>query len=158
MSGAVKLKELLHKECVIPNLKGKTKHDIIKEMSECVARVYPFLDIQKISTLLLEREKLCSTAIDRGVALPHTKVAGLSRIICAFGRSIKGVDFDSLDEKPSHLFLLILSPQNLSGLHLHILARASKILKQSQIRSELLQAKSKEELYNILIKEDEKLR
>ena len=154
----MKLSELLDKKCIIADLQSTTKEDVIKELSQQVAEVYPNLDAEKISEVLLEREELCSTAVDKGVAIPHGKIGGISGIITAFGRSTGGIDFDSLDEKPSHFFMLILSPENSSGMHISLLARTSRILKQPDIRSNILKAESREEIYNHLIEEDEKLR
>lgn len=153
----MKLSDLLDKKCVIPELKSTTKSGVLHELAEQVANIYPSLETEKVSEVLMEREELCSTAVDKGVAIPHGKIGGISGIITAFGRSREGVDFDSLDEKPTHLFMLILSPENSSGIHINLLARTSRILKKSYTRSNLLKAESREELYNLLVEEDEKL-
>lgn len=153
----MKLSDLLDKKCVIPELKSTTKSGVLHELAEQVANIYPSLETEKVSEVLMEREELCSTAVDKGVAIPHGKIGGISGIITAFGRSREGIDFDSLDEKPTHLFMLILSPENSSGIHINLLARTSRILKKSYTRSNLLKAESREELYNLLVEEDEKL-
>lgn len=153
----MKLSEFLDKKCVIPDLKANTKIGVLQELADHVTEIHTNLRSEKVSEVLIEREKLCSTAVDKGVAIPHGKIGGISGIITAFGRSRKGIDFDSLDEKATHLFMLILTPENTSGLHIKLLARTSVILKQSDTRSNLLKAESREELYNLLVEEDEKL-
>lgn len=154
---SMKLTDYLDKKCVIPDLQSATKPEVLQELAGQVTNVYTNLNTEKVSEILIEREELCSTAVDKGVAIPHGKIGGISGIITAFGRSLKGIDFDSLDEKTTHLFMLILAPENSSGLHIKLLARTSLILKKSDTRSNLLKAESREELYNLLVEEDEKL-
>ena len=153
----MKLTDLLDKKCVIPDLQSTSKKDVIIELAREVSNVYTNLNPEKISEVLLHREELCSTAVDKGVAIPHGKIGGISGIITAFGRSLKGIDFDSLDDETTHLFMLILAPENTTGLHIHLMARTSRILKKAETRSNLLKADSREDLYNLLVEEDEKL-
>jgi nitrogen PTS system EIIA component len=149
--------DVLRKESVMLNLKTKSKPDVIRELAERVTDQYPNLNRDSLVSVLLEREKLCSTAVDEGVAIPHGKISGLSNIIAAFGRSAEGIDFESLDGNPTHLFILLLAPENSSGIHLKLLARISRIFKNPEFRSRLMHAKSEEELYNIIIEEDAKI-
>jgi PTS system nitrogen regulatory IIA component len=149
--------DVLRKESVISNLKAKSKPGLIRELAERVAEQYPNLSRDNLVSVLLEREKLCSTAVDEGVAIPHGKISGLSSIIVAFGRSVEGIDFESLDGKPTHLFTLLLAPENSSGIHLKLLARISRIFKNPEFRSRLMGAQTEEELYNIIIEEDARI-
>ncbi len=91
------------------------------------------------------------------MAIPHGKVSGISNIIAAFGRSVEGVDFDSLDGKPTHLFILLLAPETSSGIHLKLLARISRMFSNPQFRSRLMIAATEEELYHMIIEEDAKI-
>lgn len=152
----MKLVDVLKKECVIPNLHSRTKPEVIKEISERVASVYPNINPERLIDVLMEREKLCSTAVDAGVAIPHGKLSGLGSIITAFGRSLEGIDFESLDGKPTHLFILLVAPENSAGAHLKLLARISRIFKDSEFRSRIMEAKSQSEIYEIVTEEDEK--
>ncbi len=152
----MKLVDVLKKECVIPNLHSRTKPEVIKEISERVASVYPNINPERLVDVLMEREKLCSTAVDAGVAIPHGKLSGLGSIITAFGRSLEGIDFESLDGKPTHLFILLVAPENSAGAHLKLLARISRIFKDSEFRSRIMEAKSQSEIYEIVTEEDEK--
>ncbi|MGD0279853.1 MAG: PTS sugar transporter subunit IIA [Smithella sp.] len=96
----------------------------------------------------------CSTGIGEGVAIPHGKISGLDDIVVAFGRSIEGIPYDSLDGKPVHIFFLLLAPENSSGQHLKILAKISKMLKDVDFREKLLKAKSQSDLYKIILDQE----
>jgi len=153
---AMKIADVLKKESVIPYLRSKTKAEVIRELSEHVSSVSNNINTERLVEVLMERERLCSTAVDSGVAIPHGKLSGISNIITAFGRSIEGVDFESLDGNPTHLFILLLAPENSVGTHLKLLARFSKIFKSPEFRSKLMQAKSQDEIYELIIEEDAK--
>lgn len=149
--------DVLRKESVMLNLKTKSKPEVIRELAELVTEQYPNLSRDNLVSVLLEREKLCSTAVDEGVAIPHGKISGLSNIIAAFGRSVEGVDFESLDGNPTHLFILLLAPESSSGIHLKLLARISRIFKNPEFRARLMEAQTEEGLYSIIIEEDAKI-
>jgi PTS system nitrogen regulatory IIA component len=152
----MKIADVLKKESVIPYLRSKTKAEVIRELSEHVSSVSNNINTERLVEVLMERERLCSTAVDSGVAIPHGKLSGISNIITAFGRSIEGVDFESLDGNPTHLFILLLAPENSAGTHLKLLARFSRIFKSPEFRSKLMQAKSQDEIYELIIEEDAK--
>ena len=103
----------------------------------------------------MERERLGSTGIGDGVALPHGKLRGLDKLLLSFGRSIDGLDFDSIDERPAYLFFLLLAPENSAGMHLKFLAKISRMLKDGNLRQRLMQAKSREEIYKVITDKDE---
>jgi PTS system nitrogen regulatory IIA component len=105
---------------------------------------------------LEDRERLNSTALGEGVAIPHGKLAGVKRVLAAFGRSSQGVDFSSLDGKPTHLFFLLVAPEDSAGAHLKALARISRLLKDQGFRAKLLRASDARELYRTIREEDEK--
>ncbi|MBI4228432.1 MAG: PTS sugar transporter subunit IIA, partial [Deltaproteobacteria bacterium] len=118
----MEIADVFRKESVISDLVSKSKPDVIRELAQRVTEQYPNLNRENLVSVLLEREKLCSTAVDEGVAIPHGKISGLSNIIAAFGRSVEGIDFESLDDKPTNLFILLLAPESSSGIHLKLLA------------------------------------
>lgn len=151
----MKIADVLRKELVIANLQSKNKPDVIEELSTNVSS-HSIINIstEKLVEILMEREKLCSTAVDSGVAIPHGKLGGLSSIIAAFGRSKEGIDFESLDGGATHLFILLLAPENSAGAHLKLLARISRIFKDRSFRSRLMEAKSQDEIYEIITQED----
>jgi len=152
----MKIADFLKKESVIPELHSNSKPELVRELSQLVSNLYPNINSESLFGVLMEREKLCSTAVDAGVAIPHGKLGGISNIVAAFGRSTKGIDFESLDGNPTHLFILILAPENAAGTHLKLLARISKIFKLPDFRFRLMEAKSQEEIYEIIAEEDAK--
>jgi nitrogen PTS system EIIA component len=105
----------------------------------------------------MERERLGSTGIGDNVAIPHGKLANLSGLKVAFGRSLKGVDFESTDGKLTHLFFLLLAPINSAGLHLKALAKISRLLMNATFRESLMQAGHSQEIYQLLSAKDEEL-
>lgn len=153
----MKLTDLLSHEAIIPDIESTTKEGVIEEVAEVIARVYPGHDKNEIASVLLEREKLGSTGIENGVAIPHAKMKDLNRIIIAVGRSRQGIDFAAHDGKPSYLFFVMLAPDSSAGIHLKTLARLSRLLKEERVRSLLMEAQAADDIYNIIIKEDENL-
>jgi nitrogen PTS system EIIA component len=150
------LTEILRREMVWPALAAATKPEVIEELSRNIAATDSSLDAKKIAEVLAEREKLGSTGIQDGIAIPHGKVPGLSGIFIACGRSLSGIDFSAHDGKPTHLFFVLLAPEFAAGQHLKALARLSRLLKDASFRDELMAAKDAEELYRAIIREDER--
>lgn len=152
----MKITSILLEESIIPELKSRDKSSVIQELAQAVHRAHPDIEVDQLVTILLEREKLGSTGIGSGVAIPHGKLAELETLVAAFGRSPGGVDFDSQDGEPTHLFFVLVAPQNSAGLHLKALAKLSRLLKNSGFREKLLQATDSQSLYEIIREEDEK--
>jgi PTS system nitrogen regulatory IIA component len=150
----VKITDILVKESILLDLTGSTKADVLAEMANALARSEPELDELRILEVLIEREKLGSTGIGEGVAIPHGSLLGLSRFMASFARSCEGVDFDSIDGQPTHLFFLLLSPEYSTGQHLRALARVSRLLRDASFRERLLDAETQEEVYRAIEEED----
>jgi nitrogen PTS system EIIA component len=99
--------------------------------------------------ILLERESLGSTGIGEGMAIPHGRSKEVKKILASFGRSLPGLDFQSLDGKPTHLFFLLIAPENSAGIHLKALAQISRLMKDQAFRKRLMEANSPDEVYSI---------
>ena len=147
----------LTRELILPDLHAETKTDVLSEFAETIAGVFKNLDKAEVANVLLEREKLGSTGIQDGIAIPHGKLKALDHILLAFGRSVKGIDYQAHDNQPTQLFFVLLAPENATGMHLKVLARLSRLLKQGSLRENLLNAKDAEEIYKTLLAEDEKV-
>lgn len=152
----MKITDLLSPEMVLADLKGSTKPDVLNELAKAMAAMYNEIKLNDLIAVLAERERLGSTAIGDGIAIPHGKLRGVSKIIGAFGRHLQGVDFDSLDGGPSQLFFVLVAPEDSASLHLKALARVSRLLKEGSFRSRLLAAKDSTELYSLIKEEDNK--
>src|SRR3989338_3894475 len=152
----MKIAENLSRELILPVLASKTKVDCLMEFAHAIAKIHPELKKDDVAHILLEREKLGSTGIQDGVAIPHGKVKDLQHIVILFGRSPEGIDFQAHDNKPTQLFFVLLAPESATSTHLKLLARLSKMLKSPDLRGELLNAKDAENIYQVLCHDDEK--
>ena len=152
----MKITDILAEEALVADLGGKTKDEVIVELARVVATHHPEINHARLVGALEERERLNSTALGEGVAIPHGKMPGLKRVVAAFGRSRAGVDFSSLDGKPTHLFFLLVAPEDSAGIHLKALARVSRLLKDAGFRTRLLAARDRPTLYALIKEEDEK--
>ena len=137
------------------NMLAKTKTEALDELVNTLIKGGLKLDSRKAIEVLQQREKLGSTGIGDGLAIPHGKISSLNEIVVAFGRSKKGVDFDSLDGKPVHIFFLLLAPENSVGQHLKVLAKISKMFKKDNFRQKLIETESKSNLYKLIIEQNE---
>ncbi len=153
----MKITDFLDPSLVLDDLQAATKTEALREMADRLAMASPSLDRDRIFQVLLEREKVSSTAIGEGVAIPHGKLPGLEGIRALFVRSRKGIDFESLDGAPTHLLFVLLAPENSAGDHLKALARISRLLKDPEFRNRLLRASSSREIYEAIKEEDERL-
>jgi PTS system nitrogen regulatory IIA component len=152
----MKLTSILSEKSLIPELKGNDKTSVIRELAGAVISAEPKVNLEELVRILLEREKLGSTGIGSGVAIPHGKLSQIDHIVAAFGRSTGGVAFDSQDGEPANLFFVLVAPENTAGLHLKALAKLSRLLKDAHFRDRLMQAADAGILYKIISEEDEK--
>ena len=150
------IRDLLHPDQIIAEIGSTDKVGVIREFACALKSSGKVQDEEGLVRVLLERESLGSTGIGGGVAIPHGKLHAMSEMIVAFGRSSRGVDFESLDSKPVHLFFLLVTPEDMPGEHLRALARISRILKNPELRDHLQQAFGREELQRLIYEEDRK--
>lgn len=151
----MKITDILDEDSVIEELTARDKKGVLEELASILVRQGKLVDEDKCVQILLERERLGSTGIGDGIAIPHGKLKEIKSVICSFGRSKAGIDFQSVDEKPSCLFFLLFAPEESAGEHLQALARLSRLLKDVRLRKRLMEATSKEEIYRLIAKEDE---
>lgn len=152
----MKLGDVLKESCVIADLKGQAKEEVLRELALALKNSGQINDVDAAVNVMVERESLGSTGIGDGIAIPHGKLKGLSQILCVFGRSQKGVPFDSVDRKPVHIFFLLLAPEGSAGVHLKMLSRISRILRDQSFRHRLMEQTGQRELYADITSEDEK--
>ena len=150
----MRISDILSEELVIPVLRSRTKSEVIEELAARVAAQHPEVDVGRLTQALEDRERLNSTALGEGVAIPHGKLPTIDRVLAAFGRSPAGVDFQSVDGKPTHLFFLLVAPEGSAGAHLKALARVSRLLKDEAFRTRLLEAPDGPALFAIIRDED----
>ncbi|MGH7826796.1 MAG: PTS sugar transporter subunit IIA [Candidatus Binatia bacterium] len=152
----MKITDFLTLEGVVTSLQSKEKNAALKEMADRLAACEPSLNAQKVFQVLLDREKISTTAIGEGVAIPHGKLPGVQRVIGIFARSPEGVDFTSLDGGPTHLFFVLMAPEDAAADHLKALARISRLLKDPAFRSQLMAGETSQEIFSMIAAEDQK--
>lgn len=134
---------------IIPELKSTSKEDAIKELIDRAVLFNPHFYKDKILKDVMERERSMSTGMQYGIALPHAKTEGVDKLICVIGISKKGIDFNSIDKKISHIFFLVLTPLGENVPHLKFMAYIASILTEER-RNALLRAKNVDEIYKIV--------
>jgi PTS system nitrogen regulatory IIA component len=149
----MRILDTLKETAIIPELSATDKKGVLEELTGPVAEESG-VDQEQMVRVLLERERLGSTGIGEGIAIPHGKLKSLDTLLVGFGRSLKGVDFEAIDGKPAHLFFLLMAPENSSGTHLRMLARISRLLKDGTFRQRLMTAADRRGLYTVIADED----
>lgn len=151
----MKIFDFLHPKAIILELQSRDKRGVIAELVELLAKEKKVKDVQKAVNAVIEREKLGSTGVGQGVAIPHGRTDTVSDLVAAFGISKEGIEFNSLDGEPVYLVFLLLSPVDSAGQHLRALAKVSRLFKDKFFRQALRDAKTVEELQRIVHQEDE---
>ncbi|WP_369681945.1 PTS sugar transporter subunit IIA [Malonomonas rubra] len=150
----MKISELLDSKAIVADLQARDKQRALEELTDALVACDLSLDRDEVIAVLQEREKLGSTGIGDGVAIPHGKLAGIPELMLAFGRSRAGVNFESMDGQPAHLFFLLIAPEESVGVHLKTLARISKLLKDAAVRQKLLDAEGQDAIYQAILDEE----
>jgi PTS system nitrogen regulatory IIA component len=148
--------DYLKEDRILPDLEGTDKVSVLKELSGVLLEPCQVSSPEELLRVLLDREKLESTGIGDGIAIPHGRLKKLKTFVLSFGRSKRGVDFDSIDHKASHLFFLVMAPENSAVNNLKLLGRIVTLLKDSSFKKRLMDAPSRKELFQIISEEDEK--
>ena len=152
----MRITDFLTAQAVIPRLAAREKSAVLREMAQGLAAQRESLNADQVLQVLWERERISTTAIGEGVAIPHGKLAGIERVLGVFARSPEGVDFAALDGGPTHLFFVLLAPENAAADHLKALARISRLLKDAPFRSRLMEGQTREDIFKIIAEEDQK--
>ncbi|HEX5959274.1 MAG TPA: PTS sugar transporter subunit IIA [Hyphomicrobiaceae bacterium] len=145
----MELGDLITPEAVIPNLAARYKKQVLQELADRAAELTQ-LNASDIFETLLQRERLGSTAVGRGIAIPHAQIAGIPRIVSVFARLQPAIDFDAPDDESVDLVFLLLAPEHAGADHLKALARVSRLLRQPQTIEMLRAANDRATLYAIL--------
>ena len=146
------LTDLIARDAILPSLKAGTKRLALQELSGHAARGCN-VPAREILEALMQRERLGSTGIGNGIAIPHGKIAGIERISGVFARLEKPIDFDSLDGEPVDLVLLFIAPETAGADHLKALARAARLLRSQPVTARLRTTREASVIYSILAEE-----
>ena len=145
----MRLMDFLAPNAIEPDMKSNSKDDAIKELVALLKKSGAIADEDPVAKIVLEREELGSTGIGEGIAVPHGKTDAVDKLVAAFGRSQKGIDFGSIDNQPVYLLFLLVAPSDSAGPHLMALARISRLLKNTDFRRALTNAQDKSEILSI---------
>lgn len=149
--------QLLSPEAVVANLRATSKKQVLQELSRAAAGVTG-ADEREIFEILLERERLGSTGVGSGLAIPHGKLAGLDRLYGLFARLEKPVEFDAIDDRPVDLIFLLLAPEGAGADHLKALARVSRMLRDREFCEKLRGSDSADAIYALIVQAQEEPR
>jgi PTS system nitrogen regulatory IIA component len=152
----MKVVDFLRPELVIAQLAGSAKSEVLGEMSGHLASQQKGVDPEALRKVLEERELLASTAIGDGIAIPHGKLDTVEQLVGTLGRSQAGLEFDSIDGKPTHLVFMLVAPSSSTGIHLKALARLSRLFRDADFRRRLIEAPDAPAMYKVIADEDAK--
>lgn len=150
----MRILDFLGSDAIIGSMKATSKEEALAELLVPILDANPGLDKHQLLQTILDREKLGSTGLGGGVAIPHGKFEGLEKLAASFGRSQKGIDFSSMDNKPAYLFFMLIAPKNCAGDHLKALARISRLFKDPILTNNLRQVEGSDEIYGLLEESD----
>ncbi len=151
----MKISDILSTDVIAVNLDTADKEDAIKKVIDLAAKSGKILDVAKVSNTIYEREKLVSTGVGKGFAIPHGKTDSISDVVAAFAITKEPIDFDSIDGEPVRYIFLLIGKENLLNTHIKLLSRISRLMNKDEFRERLLDAANPEEVLAIF-KEEEK--
>jgi fructose-specific phosphotransferase system IIA component len=150
----MKISDILTEDLVVTGLEGKTKDDIIDRLIDIVASSPKVLDKEKVRRAIFEREKIMSTGVGNGFAIPHGKTDAVTDIVAAFAVTSEPIDYQSLDEKPVRLVFLLVGKDNLVGPHIKLLSRISRLMNKEEFRQRLLQQRTPHDILELFRQEE----
>jgi len=150
----MKISDILTEDLAVSHLKGNSKQEIIDAMVELVAASPKVLDKAKVRDAIFDREKIMSTGVGNGFAIPHGKTDAVTEIVAAFAVTEREIDYDSLDEKPVRLVFLLVGKDNLVGPHIKLLSRISRLMNKEEFRTQLLATNSAKEIIELFRHEE----
>ena len=150
----MKLSEVLTPELIKCPLTGVNKVDVIIELITILSEHNIVFDKDEVLEAVMERERVMTTGVGNGVAIPHCKTPHIEPFVLAMGIHYKCVDFKSLDHKPAHIFFLLIGPENKPGIHIRLLSRISRIIAKDGVRQQLMNQKTPEEIHRFLVEQE----
>lgn len=150
----MKITDVLTELVIRTNLPGTSKDEIINAMIDLAASQDKVVDKEKLRTAIFEREKIMSTGVGSGFAIPHGKTDAVNDIVAAFAVTAQPIDYQSLDEQPVRIVFLLVGRDNMVGPHIKLLSRISRLMNKEEFRAKLLEAKTPAEILEIFRKEE----
>lgn len=151
---SMRITEFLQLEAVVPTLTARNKADVLQELAAALSRIAPNVPSSRLHDVLSEREKIGSTGMEKGVAIPHGRLPELASLVACFAVSKEGVEFDARDGKPAHFFFALVAPENSAGVHLKALSKVSRLFRSDSLRDAILAAPTADAIYALIQAED----
>ncbi|MFH0989061.1 MAG: PTS sugar transporter subunit IIA [bacterium] len=151
----MKISDILNEQVIRINLPGSTKTEVINAMIDLAAQQEKVLDKEKLRTAIFEREKIMSTGVGSGFAIPHGKTDAVSDITASLGITEQPIDYQALDDQPVRILFLLVGRDNMVGPHIKLLSRISRLMNKEEFRSRLLEATSVTEIMEIFKQEED---
>jgi|SRR3954451_5703035 PTS system nitrogen regulatory IIA component len=152
----MKVTDFLGPDMIVADLRSDTKSGVLAELAQHLASHMSGVDAESLKRVLEERELLASTAIGDGIAIPHGKLDAVGRLVGTLGRARAGIEFESIDGKPTHLVFMLVAPASSTGVHLKALARLSRLFRDADFRDRLMAAPDAVAMYHVILEEDAK--
>lgn len=150
----MKITSILTEDLIQVNIPGNSKDEVINAIIDLSAKSQKIKDIDKVRQAIFEREKIMSTGVGKGFAIPHGKTDAVSDIVAAFGITEHPIDYQSLDHEPVRLLFLLIGKDSLVGAHIKLLSRISRLMNKEELRNTLLEATSPAQILQILKEEE----
>jgi len=151
----MKLSDLLHKDFIIADLKSSAKEDVINELIDLFENDKRVIDLKRIRDAVLDREKIMSTGVGKGFAIPHGKTNAVNEILAAFGKTNNPIDYQALDNQPVQLVFLLVGKDNMVSTHIKLLSRISRMMNKDEFREKLINANSNDEIVELFKTEEQ---
>ena len=150
----MKISDILEEKLVVTNLPGATKDEIINAMVDLLAKSSKVLDKEKVRASIFERERIMSTGVGNGFAIPHGKTDAVVDIVASFGITRDPINYQALDDKPVRLVFLLVGKDNLVGPHIKLLSRISRLMNKEEFRTKLLTLQTPKEVMDSFKQEE----
>ena len=150
----MKISDILSSDVIAVDMDVADKEDAIKKIIELSAKSNKILDVEKVTRTINEREKLVSTGVGKGFAIPHGKTDAICDVVAAFIVTREPIDFDSIDGEPVRFIFLLIGKENLLNTHIKLLSRISRLMNKDEFREALLEAKTSEDVLKIFQDEE----
>jgi fructose-specific phosphotransferase system IIA component len=151
----MKVFELLDEKFILTDFNSEDKEKIINELIDLYKGSDKVNDLEKVRSAVLEREKIMSTGVGKGFAIPHGKTNAVNDVIAAFGKTGSDIGYDALDGNPVHLIFLLVGRDDMVSKHIKLLSRISRMMNKDEFRNKLINAESKKDIIEIFKKEEE---
>lgn len=151
----MKISDILTADVIEVSLDAKEKEDSIRQLVELASRSGKILDVKKVSDTIFEREKLVSTGVGKGFAIPHGKTDSITDVVAAFAITKEPIEFDSIDGEPVRFIFLLVGKETLLNTHIKLLSRISRLMNKDEFRANLLEAETKEDVLKIFKDEEQ---